>query len=106
MIATLSLSAQEQFGRCAALSGLGVIKEALKELRSEAGGEKLFLELLACEGGCINGPGMSRTVSALRGGDRGRRGNTPRPRYHAAGRERGSRPALLPCSLSRPRSHN
>jgi hypothetical protein len=39
-----------------AFSGLGAIKKALngvEELKPEAG---LFLELLACEGGCVNGP--------------------------------------------------
>lgn len=42
------------------ISGLEEIEEALSELpdeRPSRGGKKLFLELLACRGGCINGPG-------------------------------------------------
>jgi iron only hydrogenase large subunit-like protein len=41
-------------------SGLGAIKRALdglEELKPETG---LFLELLACEGGCVNGPKVER----------------------------------------------
>jgi iron only hydrogenase large subunit-like protein len=41
-------------------SGLGAIKRALEgieEMKPEAG---LFLELLACEGGCVNGPKVAR----------------------------------------------
>ena len=41
-------------------SGLGAIKRALdglEEMKPEAG---LFLELLACEGGCVNGPKVER----------------------------------------------
>jgi len=43
-----------------AFSGLGAIKKALdgiEELQPDSG---LFLELLACEGGCVNGPKVSR----------------------------------------------
>jgi iron only hydrogenase large subunit-like protein len=41
-------------------SGLGAIKRALdgiEEMKPESG---LFLELLACEGGCVNGPKVAR----------------------------------------------
>jgi len=41
-----------------AFSGLGNLQEALKGLDGEAQG--LFLELLACEGGCVNGPRAAR----------------------------------------------
>lgn len=39
-----------------ALSGIRNIADALDNLPELALGETLFLELLACEGGCINGP--------------------------------------------------
>jgi iron only hydrogenase large subunit-like protein len=42
-----------------AFSGLASIQEALKGLDADAQG--MFLELLACEGGCVNGPQASRT---------------------------------------------
>jgi iron only hydrogenase large subunit-like protein len=43
-----------------AFSGIGAIKKALdgiEEMRPDSG---LFLELLACEGGCVNGPKVQR----------------------------------------------
>lgn len=46
-----------------AFSGLGAIKRALdgiEEWRPEQG---LFLELLACEGGCVNGPKVQRRAA-------------------------------------------
>ena len=50
-----------------AFSGLGAIKKAidgLEEMRPQNG---LFLELLACEGGCVNGPQMrSRGATAVK----------------------------------------
>jgi hypothetical protein len=42
-----------------AFSGIPNLQEALKGLGG--GGRNLFLELLACEGGCVNGPQASRT---------------------------------------------
>ncbi len=38
-------------------SGLPAIKRALRELDPKKLKKHLFLELLACEGGCVNGPG-------------------------------------------------
>ncbi len=66
MISSLSLSGEDQFGRCVHLSGMGIIREALADLDVEGSGEKLFLELLACEGGCVNGPGTARRSSLLK----------------------------------------
>ncbi len=48
-----------------AFSGMSAIQRALEDLQELGGQEPLFLELLACEGGCINGPQISnpgRTV--------------------------------------------
>lgn len=48
-------------------SGLPTIKEILSTLDAESGNGLIFLELLACEGGCINGPAkLSLTSLALK----------------------------------------
>ncbi|MFP4302530.1 MAG: [Fe-Fe] hydrogenase large subunit C-terminal domain-containing protein [Spirochaetaceae bacterium] len=65
MISSLSLSGEERFGRCVHLSGMGIVREALQDLEIDGPGEKIFLELLACEGGCVNGPGTTRRGSLL-----------------------------------------
>ena len=43
-----------------AFSGLGAIKKALDGVEEMDAGGGLFLELLACEGGCVNGPKVHR----------------------------------------------
>jgi iron only hydrogenase large subunit-like protein/uncharacterized Fe-S cluster-containing protein len=43
-----------------AFSGLGAIRKALEGVVEMKPNEGLFLELLACEGGCVNGPKMAR----------------------------------------------
>lgn len=43
-----------------AFSGIAAIEKALKELDGAPLRRPLFLELLACEGGCVNGPRVSR----------------------------------------------
>ncbi len=56
MIAGMKSACAVNDGSLMAFSGLVAIKKALdgvEELKPEAG---LFLELLACEGGCVNGP--------------------------------------------------
>jgi len=56
MIAGMKSACAVNDGSLMAFSGLGAIKKALdgvESLQPEAG---LFLELLACEGGCVNGP--------------------------------------------------
>jgi len=47
-----------------AFSGIPHLQTALKGL--EAGDEGLFLELLACEGGCVNGPQASHACGTAR----------------------------------------
>lgn len=44
--------------RCLTVSGLRELDRALRGLRDEDLKEKVFLEVLACSGGCINGPCM------------------------------------------------
>jgi iron only hydrogenase large subunit-like protein len=43
-------------GSLMAFSGLGAIRRALEGIGDMPAGRGLFLELLACEGGCVNGP--------------------------------------------------
>ena len=47
-----------------AFSGIPGIQEALRGL--DGGSEPLFLELLACEGGCVNGPQAGRSCGTAR----------------------------------------
>jgi iron only hydrogenase large subunit-like protein/PAS domain-containing protein len=42
-----------------AVSGLEAIQEMLKDFSPETLERPLFLELLACQGGCVNGPGVT-----------------------------------------------
>lgn len=44
-----------------AFSGIHYLQEAMEGLRDSQLKQKLFLELLACEGGCVNGPQASKT---------------------------------------------
>lgn len=46
-----------------AFSGLRNIADILKNIPPDAYNQTIFLELLACEGGCINGPGKLNTNS-------------------------------------------
>lgn len=59
MIASMKSSCAVNDRSCMAFSGISAIEKAiggLEELKPEGG---LFLELLACEGGCVNGPRTS-----------------------------------------------
>ncbi|MCL2210179.1 MAG: 4Fe-4S binding protein [Treponema sp.] len=47
------------------LSGISAVKKLLSGFESESLEKPLFLELLACSGGCINGPGMSGTLPGI-----------------------------------------
>jgi iron only hydrogenase large subunit-like protein len=48
-----------------AFSGLGAIRRALDGIENLKQEEGLFLELLACEGGCVNGPTVARHDSTV-----------------------------------------
>lgn len=50
-----------------AFSALGNIKDVIKNLNTKREKDTLFLELLACKGGCINGPAkLSQTSLAIK----------------------------------------
>jgi len=46
-------------------SGISVIQKLLSGFKFESLEKPLFLELLSCSGGCINGPGMSGAVPGI-----------------------------------------
>jgi len=46
-------------------SGISVVQKLFSGFVPEAINKPLFLELLSCSGGCINGPGMSSAVSGI-----------------------------------------
>ncbi|MDR3341631.1 MAG: PAS domain-containing protein [Treponema sp.] len=48
-----------------AVSGIDQIKETLQVFDPASLTRPLFLDLLSCDGGCINGPGMTNTSSGL-----------------------------------------
>ncbi len=50
---------------CMAFSDLSTIKDILKDLGARRYKESIFLELLACKGGCINGPAKLSAVSPV-----------------------------------------
>ena len=50
---------------CMSFSGLRTMKDIFSELKSHEGGEQLFLELLACRGGCVNGPARLNSLSPV-----------------------------------------
>ena len=52
---------------CMSFSGITQIKRALEQVDALPADSTVFLELLACEGGCVNGPAAgSRTASAFK----------------------------------------
>ncbi|MDR3171241.1 MAG: 4Fe-4S binding protein [Treponema sp.] len=48
-----------------AISGIDQIKETLEDFDPESLTRPLFLDLISCEGGCINGPGTTNTGSGI-----------------------------------------
>lgn len=50
---------------CMTFSGLNSVKNILEELDGLPADNKLFLELLACKGGCVNGPGAKEKNSLI-----------------------------------------
>jgi hypothetical protein len=46
-------------------SGMSGIQKAIAGLDALPGGQGMMIELLACEGGCINGPAMSRQCGTI-----------------------------------------
>ncbi len=64
MIANLKSKAQITDLSYMSFSGINHIKEVLNDLKDWKTDEKVFLELLVCEGGCIKGPGTISPDSA------------------------------------------
>ncbi|MBN2280481.1 MAG: 4Fe-4S binding protein [Candidatus Marinimicrobia bacterium] len=48
-----------------ALTGIDQIKKSINDLENFKTDKSIFLELLACSGGCINGPGTTRHISTV-----------------------------------------
>ena len=71
MTMSRSLAPSQWVARCMNASGLTAVRETLEGLSPELLSRPIFLELLACEGGCVNGPGMTHSCSLLarRAGD-------------------------------------
>jgi iron only hydrogenase large subunit-like protein len=60
MIAGMKTRCAVNDASCMAFSGIPALERALDGLQQCSGKEGLFLELLACEGGCVNGPRAAR----------------------------------------------
>ncbi|MBL8967118.1 MAG: PAS domain-containing protein, partial [Spirochaetaceae bacterium] len=60
MIASVKRHLRDHEAHFVSYSGLVEIEKALDGLDRYDGGEPIFLELLACEGGCVNGPRCER----------------------------------------------
>ncbi len=63
MIASLPWGRDPLQTQAVALSGTDPVLGALRHLHDGGPGSEAFLELLACEGGCINGPGTRKDGS-------------------------------------------
>ena len=65
MIETLKPYEQSQKAYLMQITGIENIKRELKNIREEALVRPIFIECLACEGGCVNGPCTSSKKSGL-----------------------------------------
>lgn len=65
MIETLKPYEQSQKAYLMQITGIDNIKRELKNIREEALERPVFIECLACEGGCVNGPCTSSKKSGL-----------------------------------------
>ena len=66
MIAGVKKYAPGLAAHCVSYSGLGQIERALEGLEAYDGRSPIFLELLACEGGCVNGPEAQHRAGSVR----------------------------------------
>ena len=64
MIANLKSKAEVTELSYMSFSGINQIKDVLADIKDWATTDKIFLELLVCEGGCIKGPGTICSASA------------------------------------------
>lgn len=65
MIETLKPYEQSQKAYLMQITGIENIKRELKNIREEGFDRPIFIECLACEGGCVNGPCSSSKKSGL-----------------------------------------
>ena len=65
MITGIEANCRVDDSRFMAFSGIRNINAALKKIESVEPGKSLFLELLACEGGCVNGPASDVTGATI-----------------------------------------
>ncbi len=66
MIAGIKKYSPGLTAHCLSYSGLGQIERALDGLETYSGDSPIFLELLACAGGCVNGPEAARRSGSVR----------------------------------------
>ncbi len=66
MIDTIKQHNQQKNGTFLSFSGLRQVNAVLHEIDTLETNQPLFLELLACEGGCINGPGTTKECGLAR----------------------------------------
>ncbi len=65
MIAGIKANCSVYDSQLMAFTGMNKIKDYINEINESDTDHNLFLELLACDGGCINGPGASTGSSAI-----------------------------------------
>jgi len=70
MVEAVARASESRKARSMSFSGISAVEKALEGLESAEESGPLFLELLACEGGCVNGPlvmsGSGTAVKRLR----------------------------------------
>ena len=66
MVATIKRRASFERGQFMAFSGITDIRDALEEIDRTPLERPVFVELLACEGGCVNGPQCSSRRGTIR----------------------------------------
>lgn len=66
MCASVKAGCSATEAQCMSFSGLATVQKALAELRDMPLDRPLFLELLACEGGCVNGPKAATRDATVR----------------------------------------
>jgi uncharacterized Fe-S cluster-containing protein len=65
MSASVKAGCSATEAQCMAFSGIATIRKALERLKDASLKQSLFLELLACEGGCVNGPKTSHRSATV-----------------------------------------
>ncbi len=65
MIESIKILNGGRVPRLMSFSGLPLVRQILGNLHTFGSEEPVFLELLACEGGCINGPGNESSVNIV-----------------------------------------